>query len=105
FTALLHHVYRLATLGAAYCRLKRGAAPGVDGGTWQRYEENLETNLQDLATRLKRGAYRGVGDDSGKTVSDLKEAKPERISHDCGLGTVYNFRHIHSKLSSLQHTS
>jgi len=58
FTALLHHVYRLDTLCAAYLRLKRSAAPGVDGVTWQQYGEHLEANLQDLAARLKRGAYR-----------------------------------------------
>jgi group II intron reverse transcriptase/maturase len=58
FTALLHHVYRLDTLRAAYQDLKRSAAPGVDGVTWQQYGENLESNLQDLSARLKRGAYR-----------------------------------------------
>src|SRR4029450_6713650 len=52
------HVYRLDTLRAAYQDLKRSAAPGVDGVTWQQYGENLESNLQDLAARLKRGAYR-----------------------------------------------
>ena len=34
------------------------AAPGVDGVTWQPYGEALESNLQDLADRLKRCAYR-----------------------------------------------
>jgi group II intron reverse transcriptase/maturase len=38
--------------------LKRKAAPGIDGETWQHYGEDLEANLQDLADRLKRGAYR-----------------------------------------------
>jgi RNA-directed DNA polymerase len=58
FTALLHHVYDLKTLRAAYLNLKREAAPGVDGETWRHYGERLEANLQDLADRLKRGAYR-----------------------------------------------
>lgn len=58
FTALLHHVYRLDTLRRASFGLKRTAAPGVDGVTWQQYGEQLETHLQDLARRLKRGAYR-----------------------------------------------
>ena len=57
-TALLHHVYNLATLRAAYFSLKREAAPGVDGETWRHYGETLEDNLQDLSDRLKRGAYR-----------------------------------------------
>jgi len=58
FTALLHHVYDVGTLRAAYHSLKREAAPGVDGETWRHYGEALEENLQDLAARLKRGAYR-----------------------------------------------
>ena len=58
FTALLHHVYDLDALRAAYFALKREAAPGVDGETWRHYGEALEENLQDLSERLKRGAYR-----------------------------------------------
>ena len=33
FTALLHHIYNLETLRMAYFRLKKEAAPGVDGET------------------------------------------------------------------------
>jgi group II intron reverse transcriptase/maturase len=58
FTALLHHVYDIERLRAAYSALKRDAAAGVDGETWQHYGEELEANLQDLSARLKRGAYR-----------------------------------------------
>jgi group II intron reverse transcriptase/maturase len=58
FTALLHHVYDVARLRAAYLALKRDAAAGVDGETWQSYGRILEANLQDLSDRLKRGAYR-----------------------------------------------
>jgi len=58
FTALLHHVYDLERLRAAYFAVKRDAAPGIDGETWQHYGAALETHLQDLAGRLKRGAYR-----------------------------------------------
>jgi len=58
FTALLHHIYNLETLRMAYFRLKKEAAPGVDGETWRHYGEELERNLQDLSERLKRGAYR-----------------------------------------------
>ncbi len=58
FTALLHHVYDVGRLRTAYFALKREAAPGVDGETWRHYGEALEGNLQDLAERLKRGAYR-----------------------------------------------
>src|ERR1700693_5158126 len=58
FTALLHHVNNLDRLRMAYFRLKKEAAPGVDGETWRHYGEQLEVNLQDLTERLKRGAYR-----------------------------------------------
>jgi RNA-directed DNA polymerase len=58
FTALFHHIYNLETLRMAYFRLKKEAAPGVDGETWRHYGETLEDNLQDLSHRLKRGAYR-----------------------------------------------
>ena len=57
FTALLHHV-TVASLRRAYLALKRQAAPGVDGVTWEAYGQNLEANLQDLHGRLHRGAYR-----------------------------------------------
>src|SRR3989454_4921038 len=58
FTALLHHVYDVERLRAAYLALQRGAAPGIDGETWKHYGENLEANLRDLSGRLQRGAYR-----------------------------------------------
>ena len=57
FTALLHHV-NTETLRAAFYALKRRAAAGVDGVTWQDYEVNLERNLEDLHGRVHRGAYR-----------------------------------------------
>ena len=58
FTALYHHIYDPERLRWAYYQLKRQAAPGVDGETWQHYGEALEENIQDLSHRLKRGAYR-----------------------------------------------
>ena len=42
----------------AYFRLKKEASPGVDGETWRNYGEQLESHLQNLCERLKRGAYR-----------------------------------------------
>jgi group II intron reverse transcriptase/maturase len=59
FTALLHHV-TVDLLRDAFLALKRRAAPGVDGLTWQDYEVNLEGNLQDLHDRVHRGAYRAL---------------------------------------------
>ena len=57
FTALLHHV-TVDRLRESYYSLKRKAAPGVDGVTWQQYGEGLEERLSDLHDRLHRGAYR-----------------------------------------------
>ena len=58
FTGLMHHIYNLSMLREAYYGLKRDAAPGVDGETWREYGEDLESNLEDLSARLRRGAYR-----------------------------------------------
>jgi group II intron reverse transcriptase/maturase len=57
-TALLHHVYDVARLRAAFFALKKDAAPGVDGETWRHYEQTLEANLWSLSERLQHGAYR-----------------------------------------------
>lgn len=57
FTALLHHV-TVDLLRDSYCSLKRKAAPGVDGVTWEQYGEGVEERLADLHDRIHRGAYR-----------------------------------------------
>ena len=57
FTALLHHV-TIDLLRQSFYALKRRAAPGVDGITWQEYETGLEGRLVDLHSRVHRGAYR-----------------------------------------------
>src|SRR6266581_5215104 len=58
FTALLHHIYAIDTLRAAFHGLERDAAPGVDGETWEHYGEQLEANLAELSDRLRSGTYR-----------------------------------------------
>lgn len=57
FTALLHHV-TIELLKDSYATLKRQAAPGVDGVTWEQYGEGLEGKIRDLHDRVHRGAYR-----------------------------------------------
>ncbi len=57
FTALLHHV-DVDLLRFAYSSLKRDAAPGVDGVTWQEYGTDLDGHLADLHARVHRGSYR-----------------------------------------------
>src|SRR3954468_6405732 len=57
FTTLFHHL-SVDLFREAFLTLKRDAAPGVDGLTWQDYEADLERNLMDLHDRVHRGAYR-----------------------------------------------
>jgi len=57
FTALLHHL-SVDLLRASFYALKRHAAPGVDGVTWQTYESGLDDRLADLHHRVNRGGDR-----------------------------------------------
>jgi len=59
FTALLHHVDP-AMLRTAFYAMKRDAAPGVDGMTWETYEVDLDQSIEDLHARVKTGAYRAL---------------------------------------------
>jgi RNA-directed DNA polymerase len=59
FTSLFHHI-SIDLLGEAFGELKRNAAPGVDGLTCRDYETDLERNLEDLHSRVHRGAYRAL---------------------------------------------
>lgn len=47
-------------LGEAFRRLKRKAAPGIDGVTHGEYALNLEENLLTLESRLREGKYRAL---------------------------------------------
>ena len=56
-TALLHHV-TVDCLRWAFFQLRKDAAPGIDGTTWEAYAEGLESKLEDLHRRTHTGAYR-----------------------------------------------
>src|SRR3954451_3621743 len=58
-TALLHHV-SIEVLEWAFFSLKKRAAPGVDGRTWDQYATDLEANLADLHARVHAGTYRAL---------------------------------------------
>jgi retron-type reverse transcriptase len=47
-------------LRTSYLKIKRDAAPGVDGTTWREYGQDLEAKLVDLHGRVHRGAYRAL---------------------------------------------
>ena len=57
FTTLLHHI-TTDLLREAFFALKRDAAPGADGVTWEDYGTDLEPKLEALHDRVHRGAYR-----------------------------------------------
>jgi len=110
FTALLHHV-TVDLLRASYFELKRSAAPGVDGVTWQEYGDGLEERLADLHGRIHRGAYRaqpskrawipkadgrqrplGIAALEDKIVQQAVKTVLESIYEEDFLGFSYGFR-------------
>ena len=59
FTSLLHHI-NSAMLRAAFYALKRNAAAGVDGLTWQAYEQDLDLRIEELRSRVYTGKDRAL---------------------------------------------
>jgi RNA-directed DNA polymerase len=59
FTALFHHL-SIDLLEQAFSDINESAAPGVDRLTWKDYEAKLESNLENLHSRIHRGAYRAL---------------------------------------------
>ena len=56
FTTLLSHM-KAPLLKEAYQRLRKNAAAGVDGETWESYGDGLDARLLDLEGRIHRGSY------------------------------------------------
>ena len=81
-TALFHHITPDA-LGAAYFALKKDAAAGVDGVTWDMYGEGLDERLLDLHRRLHRGgAYRAP------PVRRVEVPKPDGGTRPLGIAAL-----------------
>jgi RNA-directed DNA polymerase len=57
FTALMHHI-TVELLRLSYALLRKDAAAGVDGVSWEQYGRELESRLKDLHERIHRGGYR-----------------------------------------------
>jgi hypothetical protein len=55
FTALLHQIYDIPHLPAAYLALKRDAAPGVDGETWRHRRPSGAATTHAPSYRSSRG--------------------------------------------------
>jgi RNA-directed DNA polymerase len=110
FTALLHHVTP-ELLRASYFDLKRQAASGVDGVTWQEYGSDLEARLADLHEHVHRGTYRakpskrawipkadgrqrplGIAALEDKIVQQAVKTVLEQIYEEDFLGFSYGFR-------------
>lgn len=53
----LYRLLNVDSLRDCFYQLRKNAAPGVDGVTFQAYEQNLEANLRDLERRLKQKSY------------------------------------------------
>jgi RNA-directed DNA polymerase len=95
FTALLHHV-TIEQLRDSYQGLKKQAAPGVDGMTWQEYGSELEVRLQDLHRRVHSGGYRAQPSrrvlipkaDGGQRPLGIAALEDKIVQH--AIGTVLN---------------
>src|SRR5215510_11536425 len=75
FTALFHHL-NSAMLRTAFFALKRDAAAGVDGVTWQDYEADLDRRIEDLSDRVHRGAYRAQPSRRRYIPKPVRRSKP-----------------------------
>ena len=53
----LHHVIDMAWLKEASKRVRKDAAVGIDGQSWDEYAVHLYDNLQSLLNRFKAGTY------------------------------------------------
>jgi group II intron reverse transcriptase/maturase len=110
FTALLHHVTP-ELLKVSFFDLKKNAAPGVDGVTWQEYRCDLDAKLEDLHERIHRGVYRaqpskrqyipkpdgrqrplGIAALEDKIVQQAVRVVLEQIYEEDFLGFSYGFR-------------
>ena len=73
--ALNHHL-DLNWLAEAYRRVRKDAAPGVDGQTVAEYGENLTENLKSLLGRAKDGSYKAPPVKRAYVPKNEKEERP-----------------------------
>jgi hypothetical protein len=111
FTALLHQVTP-QLLFTSFYQLKHEASPGVDGRTWQEYDdEGLLDRINDLHDRVHRGTYRakpsqrawipkadgrqrplGIASLEDKIVQQAVQTVLEHIYEEDFVGFSYGFR-------------
>lgn len=80
-TTLGHHI-DMPWMHAAFKRLKKNSASGLDDITVADYAENLETNLAGLLQRAKEGSYRAT------PVKRVEIPKNEKEVRTIGIPTV-----------------
>ena len=108
FDNIMHHMNGGA-LKAGFYGLGRNRAVGVDGVSWQEYEEQLDDNIEDVLGRMKRMGYRPkavrrvyIPKENGdkrplgiltmedkmvqKAMVSIMEAIYEQDFHDCSYG-------------------
>jgi len=54
----LAHLLDVELLKVAFGRLRKDAAVGIDGVTWEQYQARLDENIRALHERMKAGRYR-----------------------------------------------
>jgi RNA-directed DNA polymerase len=59
FTSLFHHITP-TLLRDSFYELKRNAATGIDGFSWQDYEARIDSNIYDLHERLHTKKYKPI---------------------------------------------
>ena len=108
FTNLMHHISK-GSLRANFYKLGRNRAVGVDGVSWQEYNKEVDSNIEELFGRMKRMGYRPqavrrvyIPKDKGKsrplglpaiedkivqkTMVEIMEAIYEQDFHECSYG-------------------
>jgi len=95
----LVHLMDVDFLAEAFHRLRKNAAPGLDGVTAEQYAEKLEENLQDLHERLRNRQYKATPvkrvwldkDDGGKRPIGVTVLEDKVVQRAVAmlLGAVY----------------
>ena len=100
----LAHLLDKEFLEDCYNSLNKNRAVGIDNVTWAGYGENLEANLDNLITRLKRKSYKPI---PAKRVYIPKKRKGKTSSRnisirkqDSGKGNkTYSRKYLRTRLS------
>ena len=83
FTSMAQYL-NVSLLAYCYQRLDRNKAIGIDKVSWQKYGLNLEANLTDLVSRLKRKSFRPA------PTKRVYIPKGEHSTRPIGISTIEN---------------